>query len=133
MNARFKVYEGSPSTDGPGQVTIVTPTHLGSATRAPLPPRNDLYNHSPDGFAWGYGGSGPGQLALAMLADALIPDVQLFPDDVNHADAAALLAHQDFKWDYVAKWKQDMPFAIVADEVRRWFNEWQNANGKAPS
>ena len=23
--------------------------------------------HSPDGFAWGYGGSGPSQLALAIL------------------------------------------------------------------
>jgi len=23
-------------------------------------------NHSPDGFAWGYGGSGPAQLALAI-------------------------------------------------------------------
>lgn len=25
------------------------------------------YNHSPDGFMWGYGGSGPAQLALALL------------------------------------------------------------------
>jgi hypothetical protein len=26
-----------------------------------------VYNHSPDGFAWGYNGSGPAQLALAIL------------------------------------------------------------------
>lgn len=26
-----------------------------------------LRNHSPTGFAWGYGGSGPSQLALAIL------------------------------------------------------------------
>lgn len=26
-----------------------------------------IYNHSPDGFNWGYGGSGPAQLALAVL------------------------------------------------------------------
>jgi hypothetical protein len=25
------------------------------------------YNHSPDGFNWGYGGSGPAQLALAIM------------------------------------------------------------------
>src|SRR5262245_55620958 len=30
-----------------------------------------VFNHSPDGFAWGYGGSGPAQLALAILLDAL--------------------------------------------------------------
>lgn len=37
----------------------------------PLPPRNDLYNHSPDGFEWGYSGSGPAQLALALCADVV--------------------------------------------------------------
>lgn len=25
-----------------------------------------IKNHSPDGFSWGYGGSGPSQLALAV-------------------------------------------------------------------
>lgn len=35
----------------------------------PLPPRDNIRNHSPDGFEWGYGGSGPAQLALAILAD----------------------------------------------------------------
>ena len=25
------------------------------------------WNHSPDGFNWGYGGSGPAQLALAIM------------------------------------------------------------------
>lgn len=34
-----------------------------------LPPRQDIRNHSPAGFEWGYGGSGPAQLALALVAD----------------------------------------------------------------
>lgn len=34
----------------------------------PLHPRLDLHRHSPTGFEWGYSGSGPAQLALAMLA-----------------------------------------------------------------
>ena len=34
-----------------------------------LGPRHDLRNHSPAGLEWGYCGSGPAQLALAMLAD----------------------------------------------------------------
>lgn len=29
-----------------------------------------IFNLSPDGFEWGYGGSGPAQLALALLLDA---------------------------------------------------------------
>lgn len=34
-----------------------------------LPLRLDIRSHSPDGFNWGYGGSGPAQLALALLMD----------------------------------------------------------------
>lgn len=39
-----------------------------------LPPRNDIRNHSPDGFEWSYSGSGPAQLALALAADVLQDD-----------------------------------------------------------
>lgn len=41
----------------------------GQVRLLPLP--NDLRNHSPDGFSWGYSGSGPAQLSLAMLMQAL--------------------------------------------------------------
>jgi hypothetical protein len=40
--------------------------------------------------AWGYGGSGPAQLALALLAD-------VFDDD-----GLDLRYHQDFKWKVIA-------------------------------
>lgn len=40
----------------------------------PLDPRLDIRNHSPSGFEWGYLGSGPAQLALAILADHLGDD-----------------------------------------------------------
>lgn len=30
-------------------------------------PSQKMRNHSPDGFNWGYGGSGPAQLALAIM------------------------------------------------------------------
>lgn len=38
--------------------------------RADLPLCLDIRNHSPTGFEWGYAGSGPAQLALAILAHA---------------------------------------------------------------
>ncbi len=50
----------------------------------PLGPRLDLANHSPDGFSWGYGGSGPAQLALAILADHF----QRRPADVGRVERA---------------------------------------------
>ena len=55
-----------------------------------LNPRFDLRNHSPTGFEWGYPGSGPAQLALAILADHL------------GNDEHALNFYQRFKWAVVA-------------------------------
>ncbi|MBA7556263.1 hypothetical protein ES705_48963 [subsurface metagenome] len=50
-------------------------------------------NHSPDGFNWAYGGSGPAQLALAILLEHL-PEGQ------------ALSHYQQFKWDVIARLPQ---------------------------
>lgn len=47
---------------------------LESGTERDLDPRVDLRRHSPTGFAWGYGGSGPAQLALAIACDVLADD-----------------------------------------------------------
>jgi hypothetical protein len=45
-------------------VQVVVGTH-----KRHLRPRLDIRSHSPTGFEWGYGGSGPAQLALALVAD----------------------------------------------------------------
>jgi hypothetical protein len=49
------------------QGTLVTVTRSGRTN--PLDSRCDLRNNSPTGFAWGYDGSGPAQLALGILTD----------------------------------------------------------------
>jgi hypothetical protein len=56
-----------------------------------LNPRLDLWNHSPTGFQWGYAGSGPAQLALAILADHLDDEEQAFN------------FHHRFKWAVIAE------------------------------
>lgn len=71
----------------------------------PLPVRLDLANHSPDGFEWGYGGSGPAQLALAILADHL------------GDDPLALELHQPFKWRCIARVPRDMSWSLTAPVV----------------
>lgn len=54
-----------------------------------LEPSLKVYNHSPDGFSWGYAGSGPAQLALAILLRA-----GLSPHEAIHF-------HQDFKRQFI--------------------------------
>jgi hypothetical protein len=41
----------------------------GADISRPLPPHLNVRNHSPTGFDWGYAGSGPAQLALAMCIE----------------------------------------------------------------
>ncbi|WP_096396466.1 MULTISPECIES: DUF6166 domain-containing protein [Halobacteriales] len=50
-----------------------------------------LANHSPSGFEWGYGGSGPAQLALALLLD--------YTDD----EEVALAEYKAFKTEVVSQ------------------------------
>lgn len=47
--------------------------------RLPLPLRLSLRMHSPNGFEWGYGGSGPAQLALSLCVEVLGSQVVRFP------------------------------------------------------
>lgn len=72
-----------------------------------LDPRNSqkVYNHSPDGFSWGYGGSGPAQLALAILLRF-------------YNRSTAIKYYQDFKMDYIANLPQSN-FSINLD-IKQW-------------
>lgn len=63
----MKIYKGRRSSDDNGAVAFIEV----DGKRRELPRRYDIANHSPDGFEWGYGGSGPAQLALALCIDAL--------------------------------------------------------------
>ena len=57
-------------------------------------PSQKVWNKSPDGFNWGYGGSGPAQLALAILLE--LTDEQM-----------AVRKFQFFKAYYIATLPQD--------------------------
>ncbi len=68
-------------------------------------PSQKIWNHSPDGFNWGYSGSGPAQLALAIM---------LKVTDKN----TAIQLYQDFKREVIAGLPQS-DFEIVFD-VAGW-------------
>lgn len=82
-----------------------------------LSPRWDLANHSPDGYEWGYEGSGPSQLALAICADVL--------DD----DLKALRLYQLFKRDVIAALPRE-GFTIVDDWILGMLRLYDSIAGK---
>jgi hypothetical protein len=96
----------------------------GSSRVEPL--RHIVY-HSPSGLNWGYGGSGPADLALSILADHL-GERRLMPR--QHAfEARALRAiertrafrlHQQLKWDLIAGLPQDEAWQITGAEIDGW-------------
>ena len=63
-----------------------------------------VYNHSPDGFNWGYGGSGPAQLALAVLLEL-------------YGKEKALGNYQSFKWKIIANISQGKNFDIIFNDL----------------
>lgn len=72
-----------------GEVTITVKEGDVFWYRLELEPSLKVANHSPTGFEFGYGGSGPAQTALAILLD--------FTND----ERLAQCFHQDFKWKFI--------------------------------
>jgi hypothetical protein len=93
-------------TEGPEGPRTQVSTIEGDGMKE-LPLRLDLWNHSPTGFEWGYGGSGPAQLALAILAEA------------TGDGAYARAWHQAFKREVIARLHL-AEWRITEAEVLAW-------------
>jgi len=68
--------------------------------------------HSPTGFGWGYGGSGPADLALNMLFDYLLRT------KTKGARRLALDLHQAFKWGFIATQTKDL--SVSGERIGEW-------------
>jgi Family of unknown function (DUF6166) len=112
-----KTYIGTPHRDSISGQSLVTVCD--GQKSEPLPLRLDLFNHSPTGFSWGYGGSGPAQLGLALLADALADD-----------DRAVQL-HQEFKFKVVACWPEGERWWITTEQIAAVVNLIEQENAQA--
>lgn len=96
---RSRVYLGQRGPSGETSVSVYDRMiHRDPLYADALPLRLDLANHSPSGFEWGYMGSGPAQLALALLADHYgIPDKADVTDDSRERLEHVLATYQTFK------------------------------------
>ena len=79
---------------------------------AELDPHFEVINKSPTGFAWGYGGSGPAQLAFALLAAVI---------GTERASNPSLF--QRYKFDVIGKLDKDKGFVITEDEIKKWVRD----------
>lgn len=91
------IYRGSVRKDGMF-VTI---------NQRPLNLYLNIMNHSPTGFAWGYQGSGPAQLALAIMVSEYGQDLHDHP-----------VHYQEFKREVVAELPDT--FTLSSLDVCNW-------------
>jgi len=71
---------------------------------------HEMIYHSPDGFEWGYGGSGPADFALNILF-AFTND-EMFSRDM----------HQEFKWFFIAGAPKEGG-EIKNSDIRTWITD----------
>jgi hypothetical protein len=83
----------------------------------PLP---HVVHHSPTGFEWGYGGSGPADLALSILSLVIGEEretVEIF--EGRTCGALAWQLHQLFKREMVAGFAHEA-WSLSVGQVRQW-------------
>lgn len=68
--------------------------------------------HSPAGFSWGYGGSGPADLARSILSEHLGTDPS--PG-----------CYQAFKFAFAARFPQDGGWELSSTEIASWLAGWE--------
>lgn len=110
----LKTYHGLAATEDHASTVTVrdrrSPKKLGHHVR-----------HSPTGFNWGYGGSGPADLARSLLFDAFgQPECPPFPSECECRSKWVDSTYQAFKSDIVSKLTQDQDWKLVQMEVCEW-------------
>lgn len=106
-----------------GDVEVVVVDENGVSRQ--LPRRLDIRNHSPTGFEWGYGGSGPAQLALALLCDYF----ETFHPEGNVN--AALIMYQAFKFKVVGRLPEPGKadeWRLTTEDIRTFVDEFRKAD-----
>jgi hypothetical protein len=99
--APMKTYKGFSEDHGSAMGPRAVFVETDDGQFAPL--KHEVH-HSPDGFSWGFPGSGPADLARSLLADHLgfVPHPAIY---------------QAFKRQYVAHWEEGKPWSITSEQV----------------
>lgn len=104
------------SDDGEPEV-FVQPSASSRPVPLDLQASLEVAQLSPTGFEWGYGGSGPHQLALALLLDVTSDPQRAY--HAHHAFTASVIAHLPRK-----EW------TLTSRRILSWLSAWENTGVK---
>jgi len=100
---------GASHTTGSGAFDVILERDASGYATANVP--QSIVNHSPSGFEWGYGGSGPADLALNILAQA-----------IGSEAAQKGQLYQKFKWDFIAHMPKEGG-VIRKEDIQEWLDK----------
>lgn len=103
----MKIYQGTLESNGTCSVKVHE-TETGFTT-----PLQHYVKHSPDGFSFGYAGSGPAELARCIVFDhfGVTPD----------SEADLPVSYQEFKFDLIATIPEDSAtWEISEEDISNW-------------
>ena len=129
MPTTQKIYRGERPLDdeiGDCKVFVIALDSQGKEQSSALLHHVDL--HSPDGFEWGYSGSGPADLALSILADFY--GEKPTRQKLFAGNCKCWGPHQDFKRQFVAPAPKS-GFEIRSDEVAAFLSKWLSTHPDA--
>ena len=113
-----KVYRAERQSNRPGDIEVLVTDRSGSTV--PLK-HISPYTHTPDGLEWAYGGSGPADLALSILANYFGEEpskVELFYGRCKCWDP-----HQAFKREFITTAPKE-GFSISSEQIEDWLKQW---------
>lgn len=126
------IYRGYLGPEGP-RVTVQREIAVNGRRRTVTGHEEPLQHHvrhSPTGFAWGYGGSGPADLARCILIDHLYAHMLDGPrwlSEVLAEDRGLPVSYQRFKREFVALWpwadepaEETCVWQITDAEIEGW-------------
>ncbi len=123
------IYRGFNGDERPGSRPVYIVRQGGLFTALP-----QIVYHSPDGFNWGYTGSGPADLALSILAHAI--GERQTPEQAAVFDPdgcpRAMRLHQEFKREFIAPLATEpgTSWEIGGEKVLAWINAQEGKLGQ---
>ena len=95
-----------------------------------------VIHHSPTGYEWGYGGSGPADLALNIVEAALralLYDGELYRCWDGECFRLSMSLHGALKWQFIAPLDRDAPEHVLDwTEIIEWIKTEANKISDAP-
>ena len=110
----IKVYVGRRLDPSEGTLFLIKNYVLEDGKLLPYERLRHKERHSPTGMNWGYGGSGPSDMALSILWDIYLDNNCLDEDLIEKLYGV-------FVNDYVQYWGDN--WQITEEEIKRWVKE----------